>query len=1554
MGKKSIAKPSKDLIIIMAALLTISALALFANASSKGESGVRMDYRVDSGTRRFFYNETGALPYDSTMLYYVSQSKAGSQPDVLKDNGYRLDLTPTNVPPNITDTYGIFDLRQITTEIIWSALSLVLNNSYGTVHFNRVVDLSHKDSYNLDQNINMSQNWIEINSTGLPELNLPSTITLNSLTFGSIRILKDGQDCPDCALLSYAAGTAKFTVPGFTVYSTGESNFTPGIKISTAVIATNTSLNLTALSYNSSYPSNVTLVLGKTYTIANISGIFNGSAKAPDFTSALNTILDNNCTCTGCSITNSNLTCIVDLDLNSSTQGGVILSGLNISQAVKNVTLATNMNYTQIDLDDYFYDYNGNKMNYSSIGTTNVSISIENATGIVTLIPDHGWTGTEYARFIANNSFNTTLSNNFSITILTACGNGIKESPEQCDGGDFGNITCTDFVADANTGSPACSASCIASAGTCAHQEAPPQGVSTTTTTMPNLCEGIVCDDSTTSCSDGSTASCHNHCTDGICSGCIPSCPAIDYCKGVVCKKSSKICSDGSVATCNNDCHDGACANCEPKCPLIQQPLETGTQVATIPCLKYNYSSMMPMSFTNTNIGEIKIPSGYEVAIQPFETSCYGDSVQLTLSIPETYIDLRILRCHGGVCVPIQTTEVDRIACLDNASQTVDITTQNITKEANVEELKLREVNMTITEIQRTITSGETQVEFGGLLGNLTARLSTPIKSLPEPSNPRLKIIGSPLIISLDRKGHNMSTSIRMPYRISKDYDEDSLGIYVRNNNTWEYISSNIDKENRIVSGTLNNAETYADKQNEIQVAVIAEICEQCHVSEFKKIYEPKYRSRDAIILVHGLASRPETFTDMINDIKLTEQPFQVWTIRYPSDKNIDDNAEEFRNLMEAHSTEFDNIYIVSHSLGGIIAQKALYSGYIENKKGINKYTFVTKVRKMILVGVPNEGTPAIQLYENLFKNLVKKGEDIGYVNPNSPVIGELEKPQIVPRVPGIQYFVVAGIKPYDFNLLLFQISSKGIFNATIQNDGLISTQSAQHVGEGMINDKCDNYWELNLSHTELIDAPIARKILEKAVTKDIVTKEIATLGKNRYYTININNCTTGDKYVVIGKKIGNEYLPDETGCACGNGYCGIGENAFNCPSDCANIFSKENACRYAFVPISVLILILLALLAAYTYGKYYVGRIYGKSWIFGIVLIGALTILIIVQYMNTCKAQAWWIIALLLLMIIYFMIMPLVRKPKHAASIEKELRKEEGALHKALMRLKKKMYPITHITDIIRRHRIRKALAAGDLKTLDKLQRGEEGRLKKIDSHIKETDTRIGIARKKKKLGERIRENARLLAKALGIKKAEKTKEQKDVMAVDTTISKADRRLDEVEGRLRTKAKEKRKPRLLIMLNNVMNRLFGIRKKPDIMRARIKDLDQRLSDAEKRIQRIDRSVITDDRKIRAKDQTIAKDKDALQSLNIQLRRLFGKKPSKKMAIPKGKESLEEIDSKLRRDDSRLKNIERTGTYDAKKLRNDDIQIKQKTEEIERINRLLNRAMKKKTRKRRR
>lgn len=101
------------------------------------------------------------------------------------------------------------------------------NGQNGKVTFSETINITNasNSTLNLDTYTDISFNRIEIDSTNLPNLNKPASLSLYGLSFTNPRVLKDGNVCSSsvCTSQSYSNGILTFSVTGFSVYSSEET-----------------------------------------------------------------------------------------------------------------------------------------------------------------------------------------------------------------------------------------------------------------------------------------------------------------------------------------------------------------------------------------------------------------------------------------------------------------------------------------------------------------------------------------------------------------------------------------------------------------------------------------------------------------------------------------------------------------------------------------------------------------------------------------------------------------------------------------------------------------------------------------------------------------------------------------------------------------------------------------------------------------------------------------------------------------------------------------------------------------------------------------------------------------------------------------------------------------------------------------------------------------------------------------------------------------------------------------------------------------------------------
>ncbi|VVE62282.1 lipoprotein [Pandoraea captiosa] len=98
-------------------------------------------------------------------------------------------------------------------------------------------------------------------------------------------------------------------------------------------------------------------------------------------------------------------------------------------------------------------------------------------------------------------------------------------------------------------------------------------------------------------------------------------------------------------------------------------------------------------------------------------------------------------------------------------------------------------------------------------------------------------------------------------------------------------------------------------------------------------LMQPFDPGRRVILMLHGLASSPEAWVNLANEIQgdaTLREHFQVWQVYYPTNAPILVNAMAIRNAFEATIKHFDpdgqsaashDAVIIGHSMGGVIAR---------------------------------------------------------------------------------------------------------------------------------------------------------------------------------------------------------------------------------------------------------------------------------------------------------------------------------------------------------------------------------------------------------------------------------------------------------------------------------------------------------------------------------------------------------------------------------------------------------------------------------------------------------
>lgn len=137
------------------------------------------------------------------------------------------------------------------------------------------------------------------------------------------------------------------------------------------------------------------------------------------------------------------------------------------------------------------------------------------------------------------------------------------------------------------------------------------------------------------------------------------------------------------------------------------------------------------------------------------------------------------------------------------------------------------------------------------------------------------------------------------------------------------------------------------------------------------------YPDRKSVVLVHGLDDPGAVWQNLAPE--LVKEDFNVWLLAYPNDQPIVESAwlffEELKGLKLAG---IQKIFIVAHSMGGLVSREMLTSPEIEYNQAVRDRQ-VPEVATLIMVATPNHGSQLarFRMFTEVRDHLVRitKGE---------------------------------------------------------------------------------------------------------------------------------------------------------------------------------------------------------------------------------------------------------------------------------------------------------------------------------------------------------------------------------------------------------------------------------------------------------------------------------------------------------------------------------------------------------------------------------------------------
>ncbi len=202
---------------------TIASPSSVSTVISFASNGVYV-FRLTVSDGKFSSVDDISIKVDSTPPIGIADRDNDGVPDIG-------DKCPNTKPGRTVNTVGCplpktskFTLKTDLSSVdINSISSFEIGNAHGKITWNQSSSpfslIRSDDQLDIDSNLDIASNTINLNSQSLPELNKNSTVTIYNVNVARPRIMKDGQVCTSCTIISHQNNTVTFTVPGFSIYT---------------------------------------------------------------------------------------------------------------------------------------------------------------------------------------------------------------------------------------------------------------------------------------------------------------------------------------------------------------------------------------------------------------------------------------------------------------------------------------------------------------------------------------------------------------------------------------------------------------------------------------------------------------------------------------------------------------------------------------------------------------------------------------------------------------------------------------------------------------------------------------------------------------------------------------------------------------------------------------------------------------------------------------------------------------------------------------------------------------------------------------------------------------------------------------------------------------------------------------------------------------------------------------------------------------------------------------------------------------------------------------
>jgi|GEM_PF-4898487 len=574
---------------------------------------------------------------------------------------------------------------------------------------------------------------------------------------------------------------------------------------------------------------------------------------------------------------------------------------------------------------------------------------------------------------------------------------------------------------------------------------------------------------------------------------------------------------------------------------------------------KHNKTSTLPVQSFSHDVTQLSLPFGYKMAAPPFKIPGAMDDIEMTLELPQDFKNLRVMRCSADGCNEVREKIMlgDGLICGNTTVYNTTTTIETIKQKAILSTVSSEESYlMHIPAPGKQVTLLNNQLSLQGLRQGADVGLLRQSTAIPPAPTPRMRILGVPIHLVLEHEYYGtLQLSMKIPEIRGIEQDTIMVAAYTDH---WRMLPA------RIANGTaFIEVATSEFANDKTLITLLGSICSDCD-TPFKREYAAE-NARFAVVLVHGLLSDPSTFDPFIEESRLTHQPYAIYTFGYKFNQSLEQAGADLATAIESVQAHYDEIDIIAHSAGGLVSQYALQDLQTMQRAGTGYAA--QKVKTLMLAGSPNRGILSETVIGATVNLALQTGLTGKFLAVDNSVLQNIIDPPMIPRTEGVDYVVLVGTKDYGLK----------IGDQFLPHDGIVSRQSASTVGGIPVDGICNNYFEVNLSHTDLIDDKTAVHIMTRRLFQK---HDEITIGRNQYLNIKANDVSPDDTFYVIGKPIREEEAPNPGNCNCGNRVCGVDESTETCPQDCI-VWNGVNFCSWLYLICLIMTILSVSLFVA-------------------------------------------------------------------------------------------------------------------------------------------------------------------------------------------------------------------------------------------------------------------------------------------------------------------------------------------------------------------------------------